>query len=146
MLDLVPRVHAVLVFNQRSVEEIFGMILRLGNHPRRRAMGSCTRSGRPRSSSPVQPRSRTVCFACAESLRAGPRAWRRVRKPVFLSWSSGKDSAWAPQGLRSDPAENGEFHTHACAGPMFRRPIPVLAGEVVHRGGFVFADLLPGPD
>jgi hypothetical protein len=26
---------------------------------------------------------------------------------------------------------------------MFRRPIPVRAGEVVHRDGFVFADLLP---
>jgi len=146
MLDLVRRGHGVLVFNQRSGEEIFGVILRLGNHPRRCAMGSYTRSGRPRTPSPVQPRSRTVCFACTESLRAGPRAWRRVRKPVFLSWSSGRDSAWAPQGLRSDPAENGECHTFACAGPMFRRPIPVLAGEAVRRGGFVFADLLPGPD
>jgi uncharacterized protein (TIGR00290 family) len=41
-----------------------------------------------------------------------------------------------------DPCgENGEFHTCACAGPMFKHPIPVAAGEVVERDGFVFADL-----
>ena len=38
--------------------------------------------------------------------------------------------------------ENGEFHTFACAGPMFRYPIDVVVGEVVNRDGFVFADLL----
>ncbi len=44
-----------------------------------------------------------------------------------------------------DPCgENGEFHTFACAGPMFRRPIAVRAGEVVERDGFIFADLVPG--
>ena len=43
-----------------------------------------------------------------------------------------------------DPCgENGEFHTFASAGPMFAAPIPVQAGEVVEREGFVFADLLP---
>jgi uncharacterized protein (TIGR00290 family) len=47
-----------------------------------------------------------------------------------------------PSGI--DPCgENGEFHTFACAGPMFRRPIPVTPGEIVERDGFVFADLLP---
>lgn len=47
-----------------------------------------------------------------------------------------------PEGV--DPCgENGEFHTFACSGPMFRDPIPVKAGEVVEREGFVFADLLP---
>ena len=41
-----------------------------------------------------------------------------------------------------DPCgERGEFHTFAHAGPMFRRPIPIEAGEVVERDGFVFADL-----
>ena len=40
--------------------------------------------------------------------------------------------------------ENGEFHTFAWAGPMFRRPVPVRGGEVVSRDGFVFADLLSG--
>ena len=38
--------------------------------------------------------------------------------------------------------ENGEFHTFACAGPMFHHPIDVVVGEVVNRDGFVFADLL----
>jgi uncharacterized protein (TIGR00290 family) len=47
-----------------------------------------------------------------------------------------------PTGI--DPCgENGEFHTFACAGPMFRENIPVTVGEIVERDGFVFADLLP---
>ncbi len=47
-----------------------------------------------------------------------------------------------PRGI--DPCgENGEFHTFASAGPMFRRAIPVTPGEIVERDGFVFADLLP---
>jgi len=42
-----------------------------------------------------------------------------------------------------DPCgERGEFHTFAYDGPMFARPIPIQAGEVVARDGFVFADLL----
>ena len=47
-----------------------------------------------------------------------------------------------PAGV--DPCgENGEFHTFAWDGPMFRRPVPVRSGDVVTRDGFVFADLLP---
>jgi uncharacterized protein (TIGR00290 family) len=43
-----------------------------------------------------------------------------------------------------DPCgENGEFHTFASAGPMYRRPISVVPGEIVERDGFVFADLMP---
>lgn len=43
-----------------------------------------------------------------------------------------------------DPCgENGEFHTFANGGPMFGRAIPVTAGEIVERDGFVFADFLP---
>ena len=50
-----------------------------------------------------------------------------------------------PPGV--DPCgERGEFHTFAWDGPMFERPIPVVAGEVVEREGFVFADLLPETD
>lgn len=42
-----------------------------------------------------------------------------------------------------DPCgENGEFHTFACDGPMFRHPIAVTPGKIVHRDGFLFADLL----
>lgn len=42
-----------------------------------------------------------------------------------------------------DPCgENGEFHTFAYAGPMFREPIPIEAGACVTRDGFAFADVL----
>jgi diphthamide synthase (EF-2-diphthine--ammonia ligase) len=45
-----------------------------------------------------------------------------------------------PEGI--DPCgERGEFHTFACAGPMFSRPIEVAVGEIVERNGFVYADL-----
>jgi uncharacterized protein (TIGR00290 family) len=41
-----------------------------------------------------------------------------------------------------DPCgEKGEFHTFAWDGPAFSHPVPVEAGEVVERDGFVFADL-----
>lgn len=47
-----------------------------------------------------------------------------------------------PPGV--DPCgENGEFHTFANAGPMFREAISVVVGEIVEREGFVFADLMP---
>jgi len=47
-----------------------------------------------------------------------------------------------PAGV--DPcAENGEFHTFACAGPMFTRPIAIKTGEVLTRDGFVFCDVMP---
>ncbi|MFQ5330429.1 MAG: ATP-binding protein, partial [Thermodesulfobacteriota bacterium] len=45
---------------------------------------------------------------------------------------------------RVDPCgENGEFHSFVFDGPMFKRKIDILAGDVVHRDGFVFADILP---
>lgn len=44
-----------------------------------------------------------------------------------------------------DPCgENGEFHTFANGGPMFGHAIPITAGAIVERDGFVFADFLPG--
>jgi uncharacterized protein (TIGR00290 family) len=47
-----------------------------------------------------------------------------------------------PDGV--DPCgERGEFHSFAYDGPMFARPIGVVAGGVVERDGFVFADLVP---
>jgi len=43
-----------------------------------------------------------------------------------------------------DPCgENGEFHTFANGGPMFKQAISVTAGEIVEREGFIFADFLP---
>jgi len=44
----------------------------------------------------------------------------------------------------ADPCgENGEFHSFVYAGPMFRRAIPVVLGEIVEREQFAYADLLP---
>jgi len=46
-----------------------------------------------------------------------------------------------PAGV--DPCgENGEFHSFAYAGPMFREEIRVVCGERVERDGFVYADLM----
>ena len=43
-----------------------------------------------------------------------------------------------------DPCgERGEFHTFVSAGPMLRRPVDIVVGDVVEREGFVFADLMP---
>jgi uncharacterized protein (TIGR00290 family) len=45
-----------------------------------------------------------------------------------------------PAGV--DPCgENGEFHTFAYAGPMFRRKIAIRTGQHVERDGFVYADM-----
>jgi uncharacterized protein (TIGR00290 family) len=47
-----------------------------------------------------------------------------------------------PAGV--DPCgENGEFHSYACAGPLFDREISVRTGETVRRDSFLFCDLLP---
>lgn len=43
-----------------------------------------------------------------------------------------------------DPfGENGEFHTFALAGPMFRHPVAARTGACLHRDGFCYADILP---
>lgn len=43
-----------------------------------------------------------------------------------------------------DPCgENGEFHSFVYDSPLFKSPIPIQAGEIVERDGFVFADVLP---
>jgi len=47
-----------------------------------------------------------------------------------------------PTGV--DPCgENGEFHSFAYAGPMFRYPVGIRLGQIAERDGFVFADLEP---
>ncbi len=47
-----------------------------------------------------------------------------------------------PPGV--DPCgENGEIHTIVVAGPMFEKRIEVEIGEVVQRGGFAYADVIP---
>jgi hypothetical protein len=48
-----------------------------------------------------------------------------MRRKTLLSWSSGKDSAWALYVLRQDPT--------------------VEVGEVVQRNGFAYADITLAP-
>lgn len=44
-----------------------------------------------------------------------------------------------------DPlGENGEFHTFCYDGPMFDQGIKCERGEIVDRGRFVYADVVPG--
>ncbi len=83
-----------------------------------------------------------------EMLAAGLRAYLTCVDPKKLDASFAGRAfdknllADFPPGM--DPCgENGEFHTFACAGPMFTSPIPVELGEIVQRDGFIFADLLP---
>lgn len=46
-----------------------------------------------------------------------------------------------PDGI--DPCgENGEFHTFVCEGPIFKRKVPIVRGEVVRRDSWCFCDLL----
>jgi uncharacterized protein (TIGR00290 family) len=74
-------------------------------------------------------RARIVCVdpSCLDAEFAG-RAWN-------ASFLADLPSEVDPCG------ERGEFHTFAYDGPMFDHPIPVRAGEVVRRDGFVFADV-----
>ncbi|HEV3316667.1 MAG TPA: ATP-binding protein [Candidatus Angelobacter sp.] len=85
----------------------------------------------------------------AEMIRSGLRARLVCVDPKALTPDfAGRD--FDDQLLRDLPAgvdpcgENGEFHSFAYAGPMFRQPIPIVSGERVERDGFWFADLLPG--
>jgi uncharacterized protein (TIGR00290 family) len=61
-----------------------------------------------------------------------PFAGRRFNTALLADLPAGVDPC----------AENGEFHTFACAGPMFRHAIGVRTGETVTRDGFVFCDLV----
>jgi uncharacterized protein (TIGR00290 family) len=86
-----------------------------------------------------------------EMVETGLRAWvtcvdpRKLDRSFAGRFFDAQFLADLPDGV--DPCgENGEFHTYACRGPMFRAPIPVETGEIVERDGFIFADLLPAPD
>jgi uncharacterized protein (TIGR00290 family) len=69
---------------------------------------------------------------CIDPRRLDPSFASRVFDEAFL-----RD---LPSGI--DPCgENGEFHTCVTAGPMFAGPLATVAGEIVQRDGFVFADL-----
>jgi len=70
----------------------------------------------------------------------------RVLSPSFAGRAFDQ-ALLAELPARVDPCgENGEFHTFAWNGPMFRNAVAVCSGEVVERDGFVFADLLPAAE
>jgi uncharacterized protein (TIGR00290 family) len=82
-----------------------------------------------------------------EMIAAGLRATLTCVDPralpsVFAGRSFDRDLLAALPASVDPCGENGEFHTFAWDGPMFRHAIPVRSGDVVEREGFVFADLL----
>ncbi len=71
-------------------------------------------------------------IACLDPTRLDRRLAGRVLDRELL----------ASLGPDIDPCgERGEFHTFVAKGPMLDGVIPVTAGEVVERDGFVYADL-----
>jgi diphthamide synthase (EF-2-diphthine--ammonia ligase) len=63
--------------------------------------------------------------------------------PDFAGQEYGEFLDRIPAGI--DPCgENGEFHSFAYDGPMFKNPVNISIGETVTRDGFVFTDLLRG--
>jgi uncharacterized protein (TIGR00290 family) len=92
----------------------------------------------------------TTAALAREMLAAGLRARLTCIDPRALdAWFAGRsfDAALlADLPAAVDPCgERGEFHTFACAGPMFARTISLLPGETVERDNFIYADLLPAP-
>ena len=81
-----------------------------------------------------------------EMIASGLRAYLTCVDPRKLDASfAGRafdDALLADLPATIDPCgENGEFHSFAWDGPMFRHPLDVRVGEIVNRDGFVFADL-----
>ena len=75
-----------------------------------------------------------ACITCVDKKVLDARfAGRKFDRALLADLPAGVD----PCG------ENGEFHTFAYAGPMFRHSIPVSPGELRDADGFVFADLIP---
>lgn len=71
---------------------------------------------------------------CVDGRVLGEKFVGRTYDAAFLSE--------LPAGV--DPCgENGEFHSFACAGPVFQDRIDYQLGERVQRDGFYFCDLLP---
>jgi uncharacterized protein (TIGR00290 family) len=69
----------------------------------------------------------------------------RVLQPNFAGRTF-DEQLLADLPVNVDPCgERGEFHTFACAGPMFSQSISVLPSEIVERDNFIYAELLPNP-
>lgn len=85
-----------------------------------------------------------------QMLAAGLRAYLTCidprKMPAGLAGRGFDESLLRELPPEVDPrGENGEFHTFAYAGPMFRSPLPVMPGETVLREGFLFTDLRLAP-
>jgi uncharacterized protein (TIGR00290 family) len=98
---------------------------------------------------PLFPLWKRPTAALAEEMIAGGLRARvvtvdpRQLSPAFAGREFDRDFlADLPAGVDAC-GENGEFHTFAWDGPMFRRPLDLRPGAVVEREGFVFADLVP---
>jgi len=64
--------------------------------------------------------------------------------PSYLAGRKWSKELLAELPQNTDPCgENGEIHTVAVGGPMFREPIQVRVGETVERNGFAYADIIP---
>jgi len=84
-----------------------------------------------------------------EMVNSGLRAMITCVDPRHLP-SDFAGQEYGPSFLERIPAnidpcgENGEFHTFAFDGPMFKKAVNISVGETVSRDGFIFTDLLPG--
>lgn len=94
---------------------------------------------------------RDTAQLCRQMVDRGQRAYLTCVDPKQLDPSfAGRAFDHAlldelPDGV--DPCgENGEFHSFVWDAETFAAPIDVRVGEVVERGGFVFADVLPAGD
>ena len=70
----------------------------------------------------------------------------RALPAAFVGRSFDRDLLAALPASVDPCGENGEFHTFAWDGPMFRHPIRVRSGDTVEREGFAFADLVRDED
>jgi uncharacterized protein (TIGR00290 family) len=87
---------------------------------------------------------------CETMLSAGVEAYLSCvdleKLPARLAGERWSRELIAGLPRECDPCgENGEFHTVAVNGPMFRERIPVCIGGTVVRDGFAFADIEPWP-
>jgi uncharacterized protein (TIGR00290 family) len=80
----------------------------------------------------------------AGGLRAGVTCVDPRQAPPEVAGRWFDEDLLADLPAHVDPCgENGEFHTFVVQGPQFSTALDVEVGEVVERGGFVFADVLP---
>ena len=66
---------------------------------------------------------------------------RNVLDPSFAGREFGAEFLHDLPASADRCGENGEFHTFAYDGPMFRRPVPVECTMTREEGGFLYTDL-----